>query len=147
MRFSTSLFLMGKLGHLTWSIPLSVCSIFLCPDYDMGASVGFFNVYADVDACDSGLYRHHKRVCTGRWLGEKHPLLHLGLKPKSVLHLAFIQMLHQLHYPHRCCRFTCNGLTSTELVLFLIRVTPDAGSIYPVNTAGLSDDWSNDWWK
>ena len=144
MLFSTSLFLMGKLGHLTWFIPLSV-QYFPMSRLWYGCQCGIFECvrrcWSDTTNCDSGLYRHHKRICTGRWLGEKHPLLHLGLEPKSVLHLAFIQMLHQLLLFYlQWIDFNRTGSVSD-------RVTPDAGTIYPVNTAGLSDDWSHDWWK
>ena len=53
---------------------------------------GVFNVRTDVDVCDWTLclfYGHCKRVCTGSWLWEKSPLLLWGLKPTSVLRLAF----------------------------------------------------------
>ena len=52
---------------------------------------GISNVRTDVDACDStqGLYRCHKRVCTGSWLWKKNCLPHQGLEPMSVLPLAF----------------------------------------------------------
>ena len=48
-------------------IPISGCSIFLCPNNGMAASVRDFNVRTDVYACDCtrGLYGHRKRVCTG----------------------------------------------------------------------------------
>ena len=36
-----------------------------------------------------GLYGHRKRVCTECWLWEETPLPHWGLKPVSVLRLAF----------------------------------------------------------
>ena len=58
-------------------IPISVCSIFMCQNNGMAASVGLskvylhsvfgiFNVRTDVDACDCtrGLYGHRKRVRT-----------------------------------------------------------------------------------
>ena len=50
-----------------------------------------FNVHTDVDACSwtQGLYVYGKRVCTGSWLWEIHPLPHWGLEPASVFHLAF----------------------------------------------------------
>ena len=54
---------------------------------------GIFNMHADVDACNCtrGLYGHRKtkRVCTESWLWEKNHLPHQGLKPTSVLCLAF----------------------------------------------------------
>ena len=61
------------------------------PNNAMAASVWDFNVCTDVDAhdCTRGLHGHCKRVCTGSWLWERNPLPHLGLKPASVLHLAF----------------------------------------------------------
>ena len=47
---------------------------------------GIFNVRTAIDACDCtrGLYGHRKRVCTGSWLWEKNPLLHMGLEPASI---------------------------------------------------------------
>ena len=42
-------------------IPISVCSIFVCPDSGMAVSAWiFFNVHMDVDACDCtwALYGH-----------------------------------------------------------------------------------------
>ena len=65
--------------------------------------LGIFNTHTDVEACDCtrGLYKHQdsKRVCTGSWLWEKTLLPHQGLKPTSVLCLAFSRMLYQLSYP------------------------------------------------
>ena len=50
-------------------IPISVCSISLCPFVVMPPKFAVFNVCTDVDACDStqGLYGHRKRVCTESW--------------------------------------------------------------------------------
>ena len=74
--FSTSLSLAGNSGLLTsvrhsshiWAMlpipknPISVCSIFMHQNNNMGASV-IFNVCTGVDACNCtrGLYRHHTR--------------------------------------------------------------------------------------
>ena len=51
---------------------------------------GIFNPHTDVKACNCTrrLCRHCMRVCSGSWLGEKS-LPHQGLKPASVLRLAF----------------------------------------------------------
>ena len=43
-------------------IPIGVCSIFLCPNNGMAASVWDFNVRTDVYTCDC---THRKRVCSG----------------------------------------------------------------------------------
>ena len=64
---------------------------------------GILKMHPDVDACDwtRGLYRHHKRVCTGSWqhrLWENNPLLHRGLEPASV---------HQLSCPHPSLNIAC----------------------------------------
>ena len=63
----------------------------MCPHNGVAAGVWIFNVRTDVGTCicTRGLYGHRKRVCTGSALWEKNPLLHLGLDPTSVLHLAF----------------------------------------------------------
>ena len=47
-------------------IPTSACSIFMCPNNGMVASVWDFNKYTDVDAydCTGGLYEYHRSVCT-----------------------------------------------------------------------------------
>ena len=71
---------------------LSVCAVFSCVQTVTWLPVfEIFIVRTDVDACDCtrGLCGHRKRVCTGSWLWEKSPLLHVGLEPASVLHLAF----------------------------------------------------------
>ena len=71
---------------------LSVCEVFPCVQTMVWLSVfKIFNMCTDVDACvcTRGLFRHCKRVCTGRWLWEKNPLPHWELKPTSVLCLAF----------------------------------------------------------
>ena len=57
-------------------IPISVCSIFLCPDNGMAARVWDFNVRTDVDAGDRicGLHEHRKKICNGKLaLGKKIP--------------------------------------------------------------------------
>ena len=71
---------------------LSVCAVFVCVQTMVWLPMfGISNVRTDVDACDStqGLYRCHKRVCTGSWLWKKKKLPHQGLEPMSVLRLAF----------------------------------------------------------
>ena len=53
--------------------------------------LALFNMHTNVDACNcaQGLYGHHNRVCAESWLWKKNPLPHRGIKPVSVLHLAF----------------------------------------------------------
>ena len=108
---STASSFQGNLGHLTWvrhssrkNIRVSVCSfccLFGVHIMDTNTFrlpvVQIFNMLTDVDAynCTWGLYKHHERVCTESWLWEKNYLLHWGLKPTSVLHLAF-----QSEYPN-----------------------------------------------
>ena len=74
-----------------------------CKQWYMAASIwDLVDVHTDVDAldCTQGLYRHPKTVfggCTdilrqslvAADSGSKNPLPHQGLKPASVLHLAF----------------------------------------------------------
>ena len=50
-----------------------------------------FLIYTDVDACDcgQGLYKHCRRICTEGWLWEDNSSQHWGIKPTSVLPLAF----------------------------------------------------------
>ena len=64
--FLVLLFPCGKF----WLLPIpvaSVCSISVCPNNGMAASVWDFIVHTDVDACSCtwGLYAHCKIVCTG----------------------------------------------------------------------------------
>ena len=73
---------------------------------------GFFYMCTDVDACvcTQGLFRHRKRVCTGRWLWEKNSLPHRGLEPTSVLCLAFQSdtLPAELSPPLTSCAKLCN---------------------------------------
>ena len=76
----TSLSLAGSSGPLTWvravlSMPINVCSIFVCQTMVWLPVFGIFNMHTDVDAydCIQELYRRNMRVCTGSWLWEKNP--------------------------------------------------------------------------
>ena len=76
--FSTSLSHVVNLGHLTHKvtaaaraarpIPVSMCSIFMCPDTGNGCGCQRlrFLIHTDFDAhnCTLGLYEHCERVCT-----------------------------------------------------------------------------------
>ena len=71
---------------------LLVFAVFLCVQTMVWLPVfAIFNMSTVVDACECtrGLYGHCRRVCSECWLWEKTPLPHWGLKPVSVLHLAF----------------------------------------------------------
>ena len=76
----------------------------------------------DAEECDctQGLLRHWKTVCTGGWLGEKNPLSHQGLDPKSVLCLAFQSdaLPVQPSLPRLCTVSAC-VLTCGLMVLFV----------------------------
>ena len=63
---------------------------------------GIYDLHTDVDACGcpQGLYRHTKRVCTESWLLEKKPLPKQGIKPASVLCLAFQSDALPTHLAH-----------------------------------------------
>ena len=70
--FNTYLSLAGNSGRTAAAgaalpIPTSACSILVCPNNGMAASVWIFKVLTNVDARDftRGLYGHRKRVCTG----------------------------------------------------------------------------------
>ena len=68
---------------------LQVSVVFSCVHTRIWPPV--FNVRSNIDACSCtwGLYWHHNRVCTGRWLWEKIPLLRWVREPALVSHLAF----------------------------------------------------------
>ena len=103
MFFKLYLFLVGNLGRLSWArlwqpqeqryLFLPACVVFSYVQTVVWLPVfRIFNVCTDVDACDCtwGLHGHRKRVCTESWVCEKNPLLHQGIEPSLVLHLAFL---------------------------------------------------------
>ena len=114
--FSTSLFLAGNLGCLTWvkhsshksGATHSYCCVqCFCVQTMVWLPVipvfGIFNMRTDVDACDctKRLYRHHKRACTGRWVWAKNPQIPWrtgDLKPVLVVHQAFQLDAHIYKY-------------------------------------------------
>ena len=90
-----------------------------------------FNMHTDVDACDciQELYRRHMRVYTGSGFGEKNRLPHCGLKPTSVLHLAFHLAIPAQVLPSttstisnkglKCCPFLCVYRLVFRLIYFM----------------------------
>ena len=72
-------------------IPVSVCSMSVCPNNGRLSVFGVVNVHTDVNACDCTwrLCKHCKRVFAESWLWEKNPLPRWGVKLASVLCPAF----------------------------------------------------------
>ena len=115
--------LMGQAEHLQEQhYPfLQVSVIFSCIQTRIWPPV--FNVRSNIDACSCtwGLYWHHNRVCTGRWLWEKIPLLHWVLEPASVSHPACQSyMLYSLSYLGPVRLITRSGHMVASLTLTIV---------------------------